>query len=113
MLVSKVGSLLEFTEQAEATEYLQSLHHWPEEYKGPSMTKSRMVALNQSRLLHLACRVASKGIVVSESGIPCIWLFWSQHPLAKPDQILQAERLARESEPYRLYLAVVLAHRYK
>lgn len=35
VLVSKVGSLLEFTEQAEATEYLQSLHHWPTEYKEP------------------------------------------------------------------------------
>ena len=35
VLISKVGSLLEFTEQAEATEYLQSLHHWPEEYKDP------------------------------------------------------------------------------
>ena len=34
-LVSKVGSLLEFTEQAEATEYLQSLHYWPDEYKDP------------------------------------------------------------------------------
>ena len=34
-LVSKVGSLLEFTEQAEATEYLQSLHYWPNEYKDP------------------------------------------------------------------------------
>ena len=35
VLISKVGSLLEFTEQAEATEYLQSLHHWPEEHKDP------------------------------------------------------------------------------
>ena len=34
-LVSKVGSLLEFNEQAEATEYLQSLHHWPDEHKDP------------------------------------------------------------------------------
>ena len=34
-LASKVGSLLEFTEQAEATEYLQSLHYWPDEYKDP------------------------------------------------------------------------------
>ncbi len=33
ILVSKVGSLLEFNEQAEATEYLQSLHYWPEERK--------------------------------------------------------------------------------
>ena len=34
-LASKIGSLLEFTEQAEATEYLQSLHYWPDEYKDP------------------------------------------------------------------------------
>jgi hypothetical protein len=27
----KVGSLLEFTENAESTEFLQSLHYWPEE----------------------------------------------------------------------------------
>lgn len=33
VLVSNVGSLLEFNEQAEATEYLQSLHRWPEERK--------------------------------------------------------------------------------
>ena len=33
VLASKVGSLLEFTEQSEATEYLQSLHYWPGEYK--------------------------------------------------------------------------------
>jgi hypothetical protein len=31
VLRSKVGSLLEFTENAESTEYLQSLHYWPEE----------------------------------------------------------------------------------
>ena len=32
-LASKVGSLLEFTEQAEATEYLQSVHYGPDKYK--------------------------------------------------------------------------------
>ncbi|MEM7048640.1 MAG: DUF4041 domain-containing protein [Acidobacteriota bacterium] len=32
-LVSKVGSLLEFKEEAEATEYWQSLHHWPEDHR--------------------------------------------------------------------------------
>lgn len=32
-LVSKVGSLLEFTEHAESTEYLQSVHYWPDEHK--------------------------------------------------------------------------------
>jgi hypothetical protein len=29
-LVEKVGSLLEFTEQAESTEYLQSVGYWPD-----------------------------------------------------------------------------------
>ncbi|MFA5802838.1 MAG: DUF4041 domain-containing protein [Thermoleophilia bacterium] len=33
VLVSKVGGLLEFTEDAESTEYLQSVHYWPEQYK--------------------------------------------------------------------------------
>jgi len=33
VLNSKVGSLLEFTEDAESTEYLQSLHYWPDERK--------------------------------------------------------------------------------
>ena len=34
VLSSKVGSLLEFTEDAESTEYLQSVHYWPDERKG-------------------------------------------------------------------------------
>jgi hypothetical protein len=34
VLASKVGSLLEFTEDAESTEYLQSVHYWPKERKG-------------------------------------------------------------------------------
>jgi hypothetical protein len=34
VLVSKIGNLLEFTEHAESTEYLQSVHYWPDEYKG-------------------------------------------------------------------------------
>ena len=29
VLAEKVGNLLEFTEQAESTEYLQSVHYWP------------------------------------------------------------------------------------
>jgi hypothetical protein len=33
VLSSKVGSLFEFTEDAESTEYLQSLHYWPDERK--------------------------------------------------------------------------------
>jgi len=33
VLASKVGSLLEFTEHAESTEYLQSVHYWPDEYR--------------------------------------------------------------------------------
>ncbi len=33
VLVSKVGNLLEFTEHVEATEFHQSLHHWPDERK--------------------------------------------------------------------------------
>ena len=32
-LSSNVGSLLEFTEDAESTEYLQTVHYWPEERK--------------------------------------------------------------------------------
>ena len=31
VLRSKIGSLLEFTEDAESTEYLQSVHYWPED----------------------------------------------------------------------------------
>jgi hypothetical protein len=33
VLSSKVGSLLEFTDDAESTEYLQSVHYWPDERK--------------------------------------------------------------------------------
>jgi len=33
VLISKVGSLLEFTEHAESTEYLQSVHYWPDQSK--------------------------------------------------------------------------------
>ena len=33
VLSSKVGSLLEFADDAESTEYLQSVHYWPEERK--------------------------------------------------------------------------------
>lgn len=36
-LTAKVGNLLEFTEHAESTEYLQSLHYWPEQaHPGPN-----------------------------------------------------------------------------
>lgn len=33
VLISKVGNLLEFTEHAESTEYLQSVRYWPDEHK--------------------------------------------------------------------------------
>ncbi len=33
VLTSKVGSLLEFTENAESTEYLQSIRYWPDQHK--------------------------------------------------------------------------------
>jgi len=33
-LVSKVGSLLEFAEHVESTEYLQSVHYWPDQHRG-------------------------------------------------------------------------------
>lgn len=34
VLMSKIGNLLEFTERAESTEYLQSVQYWPDQYKG-------------------------------------------------------------------------------
>ena len=34
VLISKVGNLLEFTERADSTEFLQSLRYWPEERRG-------------------------------------------------------------------------------
>jgi hypothetical protein len=37
VLVSKVGNLLEFTENPEATEYFQSLKYWPESIKSASL----------------------------------------------------------------------------
>ena len=33
VLVSKVGNLLEYTERAESTEFLQSVRHWPEPHR--------------------------------------------------------------------------------
>lgn len=41
VLVEKVGNLLEFVEHCESTEYLQSVHYWPEECRqpGPVSTK--------------------------------------------------------------------------
>ncbi len=33
VLVSKIGNLLEFTEHAESTEYMQSMRYWPEQRK--------------------------------------------------------------------------------
>lgn len=33
VLLSRVGNLLEYTEQAASTEFLQSLHYWPEEHQ--------------------------------------------------------------------------------
>jgi hypothetical protein len=42
VLAAKVGSLLEFKEQAESTEYLQSLHYWPElPHPGPAPATER------------------------------------------------------------------------
>ena len=35
VLTKEVGSLLEFTEQAEATEYLQSVRYWPDSERRP------------------------------------------------------------------------------
>ena len=41
VLIEKVGNLLEFAEHCESTEYYQSVHYWPEEFKhsGPAFTK--------------------------------------------------------------------------
>jgi hypothetical protein len=36
VLTAKVGNLLEFTEHPESTEYLQSVHYWPTDIRGPS-----------------------------------------------------------------------------
>jgi len=38
VLAEKVGSLLEFTEHAAATEYLQSVRYWPELQSGPGIS---------------------------------------------------------------------------
>jgi hypothetical protein len=42
VLIEKVGNLLEFAEHCESTEYCQSVHYWPEEFRhpGPAFTKS-------------------------------------------------------------------------
>ncbi len=37
-LTSKLGNLLEFTEHAESTEYLQSVRYWPKQHKEGSLT---------------------------------------------------------------------------
>jgi Domain of unknown function (DUF4041)/T5orf172 domain len=41
VLIEKVGNLLEFAEHCESTEYHQSVHYWPEEFRhpGPAFTK--------------------------------------------------------------------------
>lgn len=43
VLEQKVGNLLEYVEEAEATEYLQSLNSWPEEHRRSSRRASRDV----------------------------------------------------------------------
>ena len=42
VLISKVGNLLEFTERADATEYLQSARYWPQldTHPGPSLPRT-------------------------------------------------------------------------
>jgi hypothetical protein len=41
VLAAKVGNLLEFTEDAESTEYLQSIHYWPDvAHPGPTVAMS-------------------------------------------------------------------------
>lgn len=40
ILVEKVGNLLEFTEHAAATEYLQSVGGWPSDLEGPGASRS-------------------------------------------------------------------------
>lgn len=43
VLAAKVGNLLEFSEHAESTEYLQSLHYWPElPHPGPGRAAERL-----------------------------------------------------------------------
>lgn len=37
VLTSKVGNLLEFSESAEATEYFQSMHSWPNDIRSPEV----------------------------------------------------------------------------
>lgn len=40
VLAEKVGNLLEFTERAESTEYLQSVHYWPDVVQRPGPRRS-------------------------------------------------------------------------
>ena len=42
VLTGKVGNLLEFSEHADSTEYLQSVHYWPDTngYRGPGPSSS-------------------------------------------------------------------------
>ena len=35
VLIEKVGNLLEFAEHCESTEYHQSMHYWPHEFRRP------------------------------------------------------------------------------
>lgn len=41
VLIEKIGNLLEFAEHCESTEYHQSVHYWPQEFRhpGPAPTK--------------------------------------------------------------------------
>jgi hypothetical protein len=40
VLIEKIGNLLEFDEHCESTEYNQSVHYWPEEFRGPKPTST-------------------------------------------------------------------------
>jgi hypothetical protein len=44
VLVEKIGNLLEFSEQADATEYLQSRKHWPDRHSQEPMVSSVPIA---------------------------------------------------------------------
>jgi hypothetical protein len=42
VLTEKLGNLLEFAENVESTEYFQSVHYWPQDFRrpGPSLAKA-------------------------------------------------------------------------
>jgi F0F1-type ATP synthase epsilon subunit len=41
VLAEKVGNLLEFVEHCESTEYYQSVHYWPQEFRRPGPTSTK------------------------------------------------------------------------